>query len=146
MTSCLQPPFSLAVEVGLLHTRALCTTATTIVATGEPPLHLSDLQSSLDKETIINKKFNVNIFNILEEGGLRMRVGRKQNIALLGKLVWDLLTPTNIFLARDGKGSPIWKHAFHLNGIFPLIIHFIFPLNFRLDILGNLREHGLHTF
>jgi len=60
-----------------------------------------------------------------KNGGLGVRIARKQNIALLGKLVWDMFKPSNhllsqilsarylhgsnIFLTRNSKGSPIWN-------------------------------------
>jgi len=60
-----------------------------------------------------------------KNGGLGVRTARKQNIALLGKLVWDMFKPSNhlwsqilsarylqgsnIFLTRNSKGSPIWN-------------------------------------
>jgi len=60
-----------------------------------------------------------------KNGGLGVRIVRKQNIALLGKLVWDMFKPSNhlwsqilstrylqgsnIFLTRNSKGSPIWN-------------------------------------
>lgn len=58
-------------------------------------------------------------------GGLSIRGARHQNVALLGKLVWDLLNQSsklwvnilhakyvkqnNIFLSRKVKGSPVWR-------------------------------------
>jgi len=72
------PPVMLA----LLHTRALRTTATTIVVLGEPPLHLYDLDK-ID-HTLISKEdfFYKQIFEVKE----RFYNSRQKNALVSVKL------------------------------------------------------------